>query len=104
MVVLIPLSFFDGAKVANFIELCKYFVRFPLKTLQKGHFLRVVITVSTISGKVCLHTDYTLSRCHAVTFWKFKTHTLSYGCGCMVANDCFYLSNHIEVHKFTIHK
>ena len=47
MVVLIPLSFFDSAKVANFIELCKYFVRFPLKTLQKGHFLRVVIKVST---------------------------------------------------------
>ena len=102
MVVLIPLSFFDSAKVANFIELCKYFVRFPLKTLQKGHFLRVVIKVSTKIRK--RHTDYTLSRCHAVTFWKFKTHTLSYGCGCMVANDCFYLSNHIEVHKFTIHK
>lgn len=32
MVVLIPLPFFDSAKVANFIELCKYFVRFPLKT------------------------------------------------------------------------
>ena len=47
MVVLIPLSFFDSAKVANFIELCKYFVCFPLKTLQKGHFLRVVIKVST---------------------------------------------------------
>ena len=47
MVVPIPLSFFDSAKVANFIELCKYFVRFPLKTLQKGHFLRVVIKVST---------------------------------------------------------
>lgn len=68
MVVLIPLSFFDSAKVANFIELCKYFVRFPLKTLQKGHFLRVVITVSTILGKVCLYTLHSSThRLHAIT-------------------------------------
>ena len=65
MVVPIPLSFFDSAKVANFIELCKYFVRFPLKTLQKGHFSVFFKYISTFleKRKVCqrLHTC-TLAR------------------------------------------
>lgn len=51
MVVLIPLSFFDSAKVIYFIELCKYFVRFPLKTYHKCLFSVFFKYISTFLEK-----------------------------------------------------